>query len=201
MPAPRAPGWGAPASTACAAGLAPRAPSRRVSTDARNPLAQAERWRAPHGDGARAASAATHGRPRPPPPSVSSAFSHLLNLHNLSEEISTAQHERAIRMGEVGGGGGEGEGEGAARGLPPPTPRPPPPPGRAIDAVDQPVLQAPHRGQPNLAGRHLQDAVRANGVARVHRAPDPGAAPVPVEEVWRDSAGHGPAAQRAHEPL
>ena len=34
--------------------------------------------------------------------SVSSAFSHLLNLHNLSEEMSTAQHERAIRMGEVG---------------------------------------------------------------------------------------------------
>jgi len=33
--------------------------------------------------------------------SVSSAFSHLLNLHNLSEEMSTAQHERAIRMGEV----------------------------------------------------------------------------------------------------
>ena len=33
---------------------------------------------------------------------VSSAFSQLLNLHNLTEEISNAQHERAVRMGEVG---------------------------------------------------------------------------------------------------
>ena len=32
---------------------------------------------------------------------ISSAFSQLLNLHNLSEEISQAQHERAVRMGEV----------------------------------------------------------------------------------------------------
>lgn len=32
---------------------------------------------------------------------VSSAFSQLLNLHNLTEEISNAQHERAVRMGEV----------------------------------------------------------------------------------------------------
>jgi len=32
---------------------------------------------------------------------VSSAFSQLLNLHNLSEEISSAQLERAVRMGEV----------------------------------------------------------------------------------------------------
>ena len=32
---------------------------------------------------------------------VSSAFSQLLNLHNLTEEISSAQHERAVRMGEV----------------------------------------------------------------------------------------------------
>ena len=34
-------------------------------------------------------------------PQVSSAFSQLLNLHNLSEEISSAQLERAVRMGEV----------------------------------------------------------------------------------------------------
>lgn len=32
---------------------------------------------------------------------VSSAFSQLLNLHNLTEEIGNAQQERAIRMGEV----------------------------------------------------------------------------------------------------
>lgn len=32
---------------------------------------------------------------------VSSAFSQLLNLHNLTEEISNAQHERAVRMGEA----------------------------------------------------------------------------------------------------
>ena len=32
---------------------------------------------------------------------VSSAFSQLLNLHNLSEEISSAQLERAVRMGEA----------------------------------------------------------------------------------------------------
>lgn len=32
---------------------------------------------------------------------VSSAFSQMLNLHNLSEEISNAQTERAARMGEV----------------------------------------------------------------------------------------------------
>lgn len=34
-------------------------------------------------------------------PQVSSAFSQLLNLHNLSEEISSAQLERAVRMGEA----------------------------------------------------------------------------------------------------
>ena len=33
---------------------------------------------------------------------VSSCFSQLLNLHNLSEEISNAQLERAVRIGEVG---------------------------------------------------------------------------------------------------
>ena len=33
---------------------------------------------------------------------VSSCFSQLLNLHNLSEEISSAQLERAVRIGEVG---------------------------------------------------------------------------------------------------
>ena len=32
---------------------------------------------------------------------VSSAFSQMLNLHNLSEEISSAQTEKAARMGEV----------------------------------------------------------------------------------------------------
>jgi len=32
---------------------------------------------------------------------VSSAFSQMLNLHNLSEDISNAQSERAARMGEV----------------------------------------------------------------------------------------------------
>lgn len=32
---------------------------------------------------------------------VASAFSQMLNLHNLSEEISSAQTERAARMGEV----------------------------------------------------------------------------------------------------
>ena len=32
---------------------------------------------------------------------ISSALSQLLNLHNLSEEVSQAQHERAVRMGEV----------------------------------------------------------------------------------------------------
>ena len=32
---------------------------------------------------------------------VSSCFSQLLNLHNLSEEISNAQLERAVRIGEV----------------------------------------------------------------------------------------------------
>ena len=32
---------------------------------------------------------------------VSSCFSQLLNLHNLSEEISSAQLERAVRIGEV----------------------------------------------------------------------------------------------------
>ena len=32
---------------------------------------------------------------------MSSALSQLLNLHNLSEEVSQAQHERAVRMGEV----------------------------------------------------------------------------------------------------
>jgi hypothetical protein len=32
---------------------------------------------------------------------VSSCFSQLLNLHNLSEEISNAQLERAVRVGEV----------------------------------------------------------------------------------------------------
>ncbi len=39
--------------------------------------------------------------PSAPSNSVSSAFSHLLNLHNLSEEISTAMHERAVRVGDV----------------------------------------------------------------------------------------------------
>ena len=34
---------------------------------------------------------------------VSSCFSQLLNLHNLSEEISSAQLERAVRIGEVCG--------------------------------------------------------------------------------------------------
>jgi len=44
----------------------------------------------------------THPAPLSPLPfSVSSAFSHLLNLHNLSEEISTAMHERAVRVGDV----------------------------------------------------------------------------------------------------
>ena len=33
---------------------------------------------------------------------VASAFSQMLNLHNLSEDISNAQSERAARMGEVG---------------------------------------------------------------------------------------------------
>lgn len=32
---------------------------------------------------------------------MSSALSQLLNLHNLSEEVSQAQHERAVRMGEI----------------------------------------------------------------------------------------------------
>ena len=32
---------------------------------------------------------------------TSSALSQLLNLHNLSEEVTQAQHERAVRMGEV----------------------------------------------------------------------------------------------------
>ena len=32
---------------------------------------------------------------------VSSAFSQMLNLHNLSEDISNAQSGRAARMGEV----------------------------------------------------------------------------------------------------
>lgn len=32
---------------------------------------------------------------------VASAFSQMLNLHNLSEDISNAQSERAARMGEV----------------------------------------------------------------------------------------------------
>lgn len=32
---------------------------------------------------------------------VSSAFSQMLNLHNLSEDISNAQSEKAARMGEV----------------------------------------------------------------------------------------------------
>ncbi|KAK9811208.1 hypothetical protein WJX73_010686 [Symbiochloris irregularis] len=32
---------------------------------------------------------------------ISSAFSQLLNLHNLSEEVTQAQHERAVRMGEI----------------------------------------------------------------------------------------------------
>lgn len=32
---------------------------------------------------------------------VASAFSQMLNLHNLSENISNAQQERAARMGEV----------------------------------------------------------------------------------------------------
>ena len=35
------------------------------------------------------------------PMQVSSCFSQLLNLHNLSEEISSAQLERAVRIGEV----------------------------------------------------------------------------------------------------
>ena len=35
------------------------------------------------------------------PVQVSSCFSQLLNLHNLSEEISSAQLERAVRIGEV----------------------------------------------------------------------------------------------------
>ncbi len=33
---------------------------------------------------------------------VASAFSQLLNLHNLTEEIITARVEKAARMGEVG---------------------------------------------------------------------------------------------------
>jgi hypothetical protein len=33
---------------------------------------------------------------------VASAFSQMLNLHNLSEEISNAQIEKASRIGEVG---------------------------------------------------------------------------------------------------
>ena len=37
-----------------------------------------------------------------PSTQVSSCFSQLLNLHNLSEEISSAQLERAVRIGEVG---------------------------------------------------------------------------------------------------
>lgn len=32
---------------------------------------------------------------------VASAFSQMLNLHNLSEDISNAHSERAARMGEV----------------------------------------------------------------------------------------------------
>ena len=34
---------------------------------------------------------------------VASAFSQMLNLHNLSEEISNAQIEKASRIGEVSG--------------------------------------------------------------------------------------------------
>lgn len=32
---------------------------------------------------------------------VSSAFSQMLNLHNLSEDIGNAQQEKAARMGQV----------------------------------------------------------------------------------------------------
>lgn len=45
--------------------------------------------------------------PTTPPPTrrvcsqVASAFSQMLNLHNLSEEISNAQIEKASRIGEV----------------------------------------------------------------------------------------------------
>jgi len=33
---------------------------------------------------------------------VASSFSHMLNLHNLTEEVNSSQTERAVRLGEVG---------------------------------------------------------------------------------------------------
>ncbi len=32
---------------------------------------------------------------------VASSFSHMLNLHNLSEDVNASQTERAVRLGEV----------------------------------------------------------------------------------------------------
>ena len=34
---------------------------------------------------------------------VASAFSHMLNLHNLSEEVADNEEEHAVRLGEVSG--------------------------------------------------------------------------------------------------
>jgi hypothetical protein len=41
-----------------------------------------------------------------PLPQVASSFSHMLNLHNLTEEVANTQTERAGRMGEVRRRGG-----------------------------------------------------------------------------------------------
>jgi hypothetical protein len=35
------------------------------------------------------------------PPQVASSFSHMLNLHNLTEEVANTQTERAGRMGQL----------------------------------------------------------------------------------------------------
>lgn len=40
---------------------------------------------------------------RNPPLQVASSFSHMLNLHNLTEEVNSSQTERAVRLGEVRG--------------------------------------------------------------------------------------------------
>lgn len=34
-------------------------------------------------------------------PQLASSFSHMLNLHNLTEEVNSSQTERAVRLGEV----------------------------------------------------------------------------------------------------
>lgn len=73
--------------------------------------------------------------------------------------------------------------------------------GRAIHPLHQPLLQEAHRVQRRHPGADLRDAVRTGGLARLHGAPDAGAAPVPAEEVRRDPQGHGQAPQRAHVPL